>query len=161
MNDVDLQELLDLRAAALRPKPEQRDTEDDLEILTLLVGAERLGLPLDEAEAVISDVTVTPVPHLGPPWSGVVHLRGRFVAVADLGLLVTGSSTNIRYVVMLASDDSCALGLEHPPLARRIQVGELAATSREGTTIARSLRGTAPDGTALLDTTALLAALAS
>lgn len=160
MNEAELQETLNARAAALRPQAAQREAEDTLEILVLRVGAERLGLPLDEAEAVVSDLTVTPVPNLGPPWSGVVHLRGRFIAVADLGLLVGGSSTDIRCVVVLASDDSCAFGLEHAPSAGRIREGELASTSRDGTTIARSVRGTAPDGTALLDSAALLAALA-
>lgn len=154
-----LQRILDERAAALRQTPGDQDSDETVDILVLRAGPERLGLPLAEAEAVIADVTLATLPNLKTPWRGVVHLRGRFVAVADLGLLCGGGPTDIHHVVVLAADLNCALGMAAAPLASEVRLDTLASTSREGSPIARSLLGTAPDGTALFDSAALVASL--
>lgn len=151
MTDVALEQVLARRAATLRVGAVEAEPDDLVEILVLPSGDERVALLVADAEAVIADVSVTPLPHLSAPWAGVVHLRGRLVAVVDLGLLLGRSASDISHAVILAGENSCALGVEAPPAAGRLRLGELASAARTGSALASAIRGVTADGTALVE----------
>ena len=81
MNDAATrQALLEVRAKALA-KPlalhDASEAEDELNILTFLVGDERLAIPLGSIVAIVRTTAVTPLPRAVAPVYGVTAWRGR------------------------------------------------------------------------------------
>src|SRR5207248_6478722 len=66
-----------------RPLPEPRRTAVD-EVAVLEAGGERYAIELRSVERIQPVEAVTPVPGLGPPWAGLVALRGEILPALDL-----------------------------------------------------------------------------
>lgn len=59
--------------------------EKDLQIVGLRVGRETLGLPISLVREIVRVPDITAVPNAPPHVEGVINLRGRIIAVIDLG----------------------------------------------------------------------------
>jgi len=83
-NDDPVERVLAERARLLaRPLPEPRRTAVD-EVAVLEAGGERYAIELRSVERIQPVEAVTPVPGLGPPWAGLVALRGEILPALDL-----------------------------------------------------------------------------
>jgi len=58
-----------------------------LQIVGLRIGRETLGIPISLVREIVRVPEVTPVPNAPPYIEGVIKLRGRIIAVMDLGKL--------------------------------------------------------------------------
>jgi purine-binding chemotaxis protein CheW len=56
-----------------------------LQIVGLRIGRETLGLPISLVREIVRVPDITPVPNAPPYIEGVINLRGRIIAVMDLG----------------------------------------------------------------------------
>ena len=56
-----------------------------LQIVGLRIGRETLGLPISLVREIVRVPEITPVPNSPPHIEGVINLRGRIIAVIDLG----------------------------------------------------------------------------
>jgi purine-binding chemotaxis protein CheW len=56
-----------------------------LQIVGLRIGRETLGIPISLVREIVRVPEVTPVPNAPPYIEGVINLRGRIIAVMDLG----------------------------------------------------------------------------
>jgi len=56
-----------------------------LQIVGLRVGKETLGIPISLVREIVRVPDITPVPNAPPYIEGVINLRGRIIAVMDLG----------------------------------------------------------------------------
>jgi purine-binding chemotaxis protein CheW len=90
-----------------------------LQIVGLRVGKETLGVPISLVREIVRVPDITPVPNAPPFIEGVINLRGRIIAVMDLGKrfgeagVVRGPKTRIvvveleeRFVGLLVSSAS-------------------------------------------------------
>ena len=59
--------------------------DKQLQIVGLRVGRETLGLPISLVREIVRVPEITPVPNAPPHIEGVINLRGRIIAVIDLG----------------------------------------------------------------------------
>src|SRR3984893_5983550 len=59
--------------------------DKQLQIVGLRVGRETLGLPISLVREIVRVPEITPVPNTPPPIEGGINLRGRIIAVIDLG----------------------------------------------------------------------------
>ncbi len=69
--------------------------EQNLQLVTFLVGNHYLGIPLQGVQEINRNLTMTPVPNSSPFVSGVVNLRGEVVSVLDLKSVLFGQKTEI------------------------------------------------------------------
>lgn len=53
-------------------------------LVTFRLGAEIYGLPVGPIEQIVPMVTITPLPEIGDPVTGVINVRGEAVPVVDL-----------------------------------------------------------------------------
>lgn len=158
MGDV-LDEELERRAAVLRRPVEHHEPDGQLATLVLSAHGQSIAVALDEVDGVIADATVTPLPHVRGPWAGLAALRGRLVAVVDLGQLLGTGPTTVSHLAVLASAPSCAIGVAAPPTSARLRPDDLVAPERATSPLARAVVGIAPDGTPLIDIALLLRVL--
>ena len=56
-----------------------------LQIVGMRIGRETLGLPISLVREIVRVPEITPVPNAPPHIEGVINLRGRIIAVIDLG----------------------------------------------------------------------------
>src|SRR5712672_2067652 len=79
------------------------------------VGSMRFGLPIASVGEVVSDMTLTRLPHASKGLLGVVNLRGEILPAASLqpwfGEAATPSSTNL-FLVVRAISSSIALRID-------------------------------------------------
>src|ERR1700687_3945203 len=59
--------------------------DKQLQSVGLRVGRETLGLPISLVREIVRVPEITPVPNAPPHIEGVINLRGRIIAVIDLG----------------------------------------------------------------------------
>ncbi|MBS1242827.1 MAG: CheW-like domain, partial [Nitrospirae bacterium] len=57
-------------------EPEQQQEEQDLEMLSFLLGNEEYVVPVDRVREVLTPKEITPVPHTADYLVGVCSLRG-------------------------------------------------------------------------------------
>ena len=62
-----------------------RAIDKNLQIVGLRVGRETLGLPISLVREIVRVPEITPVPNAPAHIEGVINLRGRIIAVIDLG----------------------------------------------------------------------------
>ena len=62
-----------------------RVIDKHLQIVGLRIGRETLGLPISMVREIVRVPEITPVPNAPPHIEGVINLRGRIIAVIDLG----------------------------------------------------------------------------
>jgi purine-binding chemotaxis protein CheW len=62
-----------------------RVIDKHLQIVGLRIGRETLGLPISLVREIVRVPEITPVPNAPPHVEGVINLRGKIIAVIDLG----------------------------------------------------------------------------
>ena len=62
-----------------------RVIDKHLQIVGLRIGRETLGLPISLVREIVRVPEITPVPNAPPHIEGVINLRGKIIAVIDLG----------------------------------------------------------------------------
>jgi purine-binding chemotaxis protein CheW len=95
-------------------EPEQQQKEQDLEMLSFLLGNEDYVVPVDRVREVLTPKEITPVPHTADYLVGVCSLRGRVMPVVDLnrrlGLAESARDEKSRIIVVsLGQDDQVGL----------------------------------------------------
>ena len=97
------QALLDVRAKALAKPLALHDAslaEDELNILTFLVGDEQLAIPLGSIVAIVRTTAVTPLPRAVAPVYGVTAWRGRPLTVLSVGGATRANDAQARLIVL-------------------------------------------------------------
>jgi purine-binding chemotaxis protein CheW len=94
-------------------EPEQQQ-EEDLEMLSFLLGNEDYVVPVDRVREVLTPKEITPVPHTADYLVGVCSLRGTVMPVVDLnrrlGLAASARDEKSRIIVVsLGQDDQVGL----------------------------------------------------
>jgi purine-binding chemotaxis protein CheW len=94
-------------------EPEQQE-EQDLEMLSFLLGNEDYVVPVDRVREVLTPKEITPVPHTADYLVGVCSLRGMVMPVVDLnrrlGLAASARDEKSRIIVVsLGQDDQVGL----------------------------------------------------
>ena len=94
--------------------PEQLQEEQDLEMLSFLLGNEEYVVPVDRVREVLTPKEITPVPHTADYLVGVCSLRGTVMPVVDLnrrlGLAASAKDEKSRIIVVsLGQDDQVGL----------------------------------------------------
>ena len=112
MMPADERAVLDARARRLaRPaKPDDASTSDDLDLLVVQVGVERVGIPLASIVAIARASRIAPVPRAVSPVYGVTAWRGRPLTVLSLSGQQPASTDATRLVV-LGSGSRAALAV--------------------------------------------------
>ncbi len=95
-------------------EPEQQLEEQDLEMLSFLLGNEEYVVPVDRVREVLTPKEITPVPHTADYLVGVCSLRGTVMPVVDLnrrlGLAASARDEKSRIIVVsLGQDDQVGL----------------------------------------------------
>lgn len=96
------------------PDREQEPQEQDLEMLSFLLGSEEYVVAVDRVREVLTPREITPVPHMPNYLLGVCSLRGTVMPIIDLNLRL-GLSASVRdeksriIVVGLGQDDRVGL----------------------------------------------------
>jgi len=96
------------------PDREQEPQEQDLEMLSFLLGSEEYVVAVDQVREVLTPREITPVPHAANYLLGVCSLRGIVMPIIDLNLRL-GLSASARdeksriIVVSLGHDDQVGL----------------------------------------------------
>jgi purine-binding chemotaxis protein CheW len=93
------------------PEPQE---EQDLEMLSFLLGSEEYVIPVDRVREVLTPKEITPVPHTADYLVGVCSLRGTVMPVVDLnrrlGLAASARDERSRIIVVsLGLDDQVGL----------------------------------------------------
>jgi purine-binding chemotaxis protein CheW len=93
---------------------EQLREEQDLEMLSFLLGNEEYVVPVDRVREVLTPKEITPVPHTADYLVGVCSLRGTVMPVVDLnrrlGLAASTKDEKSRIIVVsLGQDDQVGL----------------------------------------------------
>ena len=106
------EDVLEARARRLaRPAAETVvATSDDLELLVVRVGAERVGIPLSGIVAIARASRIAPLPRAEPPVFGVTAWRGRPLTVLSLAG-PQAPRTEATRLVVLGSGSRAALAL--------------------------------------------------
>jgi purine-binding chemotaxis protein CheW len=98
------------------PRPEQLEQihEQELEVLSFLLGSEEYVVPVERVREVLTPKEITPVPHTADYLLGVCSLRGTVMPVIDLnrrlGLAASPRDERSRIIVVsLAQDDQVGL----------------------------------------------------
>lgn len=97
------QALLHVRAKALAKPLAFHDAsaaEDELNILTFLVGDEQLAIPLGSIVAIVRTTAVTPLPRAVAPVYGVTAWRGRPLTVLSVGGANRANDSQARLIVL-------------------------------------------------------------
>lgn len=156
----EVRRILEERAEALARPPEAEEDAEMLGVLTLAVGSERYGVPLDEIVGIEPLVNVAAVPNLPLLWAGLANVRGRLCPVLDLAKYL-GVSPDARHgqrnAVVVASGP-VTVGLLADEVSdvtwiRRTDIGPPPPGARSAHA---GLRGVTPDLLAVLDVEALL-----
>jgi purine-binding chemotaxis protein CheW len=103
-------------AREMAPQPEQFEhvQEQELEVLSFLLGSEEYVVPVERVREVLTPKEITPVPHTADYFLGVCSLRGIVMPVIDLnrrlGLAASSRDEKSRIIVVsLAQDDQVGL----------------------------------------------------
>ena len=132
MNPDQVRRVLEERAVALA-RPAADDADDDaVELVVLVVGAERYGIDVRLVREVRPLAGLAPVPGAPSAWSGLVNLRGslcpvlslrRYLRVAGAGQDVEADGTGV--LVVVTAPFTAALLVDAAAEVRRCAPSEL------------------------------------
>jgi chemotaxis signal transduction protein len=150
------------RARALAVPLPGADADDVVELVVLVVGPERYGVPTGHVVEVLTLAGLARVPGLPPPWAGIVNVRGTLYPVLDLrcylSLPEAGERAGSKKVALVgAAGLTVGLLVDDAEEIRRVpaeQVGQPLVGSAGATR--GQIRGVTPDLLTVLDTAELL-----
>lgn len=166
------QRILEERARRLAQPPETPVTGETVDLVVLVLGAERYGVNVRNVLEVLPFDEVTPLPGVPAFWAGLVNLRGHLYPLLDLRTFLdlparppapkeNGGDQAARNVVLVAAHglDACAgLLVDDVPEVRQVLRSEIGASLVEATGPARPLiLGVTSDLLAVLNIETLLA----
>ncbi|MEP6731063.1 MAG: chemotaxis protein CheW [bacterium] len=158
MSSRDPSDVLRARARALA-KPVVFDDEglatDALDLLVMIVGDERLAIPVTRVAAIAFATTIVPLPRAIAPVYGVTVWRGRPITVLTLGVGVPSLGDEARFVV-LGDDRRVEVavfvdGVEDAVRVDRASIAPIDAASRRVYAV-----GVTADALLILDADALI-----
>lgn len=79
--------------------------QGDIEFVTVTVGGQLFGLPIDRVHDVFAADRLTKVPMAPPEIAGILNLRGRIVTAIDM--------RGVLELPAVASESRMAVGIEH------------------------------------------------
>jgi len=96
------------------PDDEPEQSEQELEMLSFLLGSEEYVVPVEQVREILTPREITPVPHTADYFIGVCSLRGTVMPVIDLnrrlGLVASERDEKSRIIVVsLGPDDQVGL----------------------------------------------------
>jgi purine-binding chemotaxis protein CheW len=135
-----------------------------LQVIVLVIGAERYGVELADVAEVLPPIQVTPVPGAPKLFSGVVNVHGEIRPVADLKRLLdieTVENVGLAQVILLRKRGrEMGLRVDRVEQIRSVVSGELQSTDGLNAGLsARYLKGLTHDALMLISTDALFAEL--
>jgi purine-binding chemotaxis protein CheW len=161
-----IQRILEERARILARPPETVSASDTVELVILVVGKERYGVPIQQVREIQAlTAALAPVPGVPSCWVGLMNLRGRLHAVLDLGAFLTATpfstaaNSNQHGKVVLVNAAGLEVGLlvNDVPQVRQVTRAEIGPPlSDTGGTKRQIVTGVTPDLLSLLDLEALL-----
>ncbi len=166
------QRILEARARRLAQPPETPVSGEKVDLVVLVLGAERYGVDVRSVQEVLSLDDVTPLPGVPAFWAGLVNLRGHLYPLLDLcGFLGlpsrppagkengNGDAHSVGKVVLVAAHGlEVGLLVDDVPQVRQVLRSEIGASLVEAAGPARSLTtGITSDLLAVLNIEALLA----
>ena len=99
-------------------------------VLTVQIGGEWYGVPLESVKEITEERHVQPVPRAPAPFRGLADVRGRMTTVIDLGRLVAGhheESADGRLMILAEPRDHLALWTASEVSLCEVAVGTLRA----------------------------------
>jgi len=94
-----------------------------VDVLTFKVGGESCAVRLSEVAEVSVRPALTPVPARSPALLGLAATRGRVVAAFDLSVLLGGSRTEPRWLLVPVEEPTIGLTFEHFEGHRQLVAG--------------------------------------
>jgi purine-binding chemotaxis protein CheW len=134
-DDERVRELLERRAARLRPRPSDTQEEEPFWIVELTVGGASYALPLGDLLGVLPVRLVVPVPLAAPQVLGVVRFRGEMVTALSLTWLLGAPGwrrdPSVLLVVATGSGRRVAIDCEEVPKPVPLPMSAQTARSME------------------------------
>lgn len=164
------QRILEERARRLAQPPETPVTGETMDLVVLVLGAERYGVNVRSVQEVLPFDEVTPLPGAPSFWAGLVNLRGHLYPLLDLGRFLdlparpptekANETARVARKVVLVAAHGLEIGLlvDDVPAVRQVLRSEIGAPLVESANPARALTtGVTSDLLAVLNIEALLA----
>lgn len=164
------QRILEERARRLAQPPEEPVTGETVDLVILVLGAERYGVDVHNVQEVWSLDDVTPLPGVPAFWAGLVNLRGHLYPLLDLrsflGLPARApasqtqgaAATGAKVVLAAASGLEVGLLVDDVLEVQQVLRAAIGPPLAEATGPTRTLMvGVTPDLLAVLNIEALLA----
>jgi purine-binding chemotaxis protein CheW len=76
-------DILQRRAESLAQEPDQDTVEEQVELLTFMVGEEWYAVDIDSVQEIHSEYVITPLPSVPDHILGVINIRGEITSVTD------------------------------------------------------------------------------
>ena len=166
------QRILEARARRLAQPPETPVTGETVDLVVLVLGAERYGVNVRSVLEVLPFDEVTPLPGVPAFWAGLVNLRGHLYPLLDLRTFLdlparlpapkenggVGAQATRNVVLVAAHGLEIGLLVDDVPEVRQVLRSEIGASLVEATGPARPLiQGVTSDLLAVLNIETLLA----
>jgi chemotaxis signal transduction protein len=135
-------------------------SQDELQVIVVVVGDERYGIELPDVAEVLPPVRLTPVPGAPPIFSGVINVHGEIRPVIDLkrllGIEAVENGDPARVILLRWQGRELGLKVDRVEHIRKVACADLQSTDNRDTDLsARYLRGLTRDALMLLSTEAL------
>lgn len=90
-----------------RERQKQAGTDGDVQLISVRIEGQLIGLPITAVRDVFAISAMTPVPRADKAVLGLVNLRGHIVTILDLAQLLNGRASTAR-----AEGEAMAVGVE-------------------------------------------------
>lgn len=154
-------EILEARAKQIARKSNDDQEGEITTVLTVGIGEEKYGLPVEALTVVQEDIPVIPVPCVPSFVAGIANIRGHIIPVIDLAVLldVSGNTaTDIGSLIVATNDQvNVALHVETVGEVVSLWVDDLFLTSSINNTAQNPyVRSMTSDGMGILDIETIL-----
>ena len=154
-------ELLRTRAERVAAPLQEEDRAGHVTALVVIMRGEMYALPIDSITVVYQDVVVIPVPCVPNFVAGIANVRGHLVSVLDLAVLLgleRGEDTEeTGLVVAQAGETTIGFRVEAVGEVIELQISQMnSVPANMNVSHVECIQGIFPDGTALLNMTAIL-----
>lgn len=158
----EVRRILEERAAALAEAPADEDPGERLELVVVVLGRERYGIPIELVREIKPLGQVTPLAATPPHWLGLTNLRGTLYPVLDLrrylGGTGAGDGDDPQLVVVAAAGVTIGLRVDGVHEVRSVRIADIGPALVERSADRPDVHaGLTRDLVSVLDVEALLA----